>query len=183
MAVVYFIRHGQTILNKEGRWSGRTDCDLSPEGTEELKKLFADYSSKEFKEFYCSPLKRTKQTLDAIIPGKTPIIDSRIIERDFGDWEGQPYNNITPEETERYVRWEIQPPNGETADQVKERVLSFVADVFKKNPENANILCVSHATVLRMVRDIFLPEIQKGPIKNGQVLIVTPEKFAKVFGK
>ncbi len=183
MAVIYFIRHGKTILNKEGRWSGRTDCDLSPEGAEGLKTLFADYSQKEFKEFYCSPLKRTRQTLDAIIPGKTPIIDSRVIERDFGDWEGQPYNNITPEETERYIRWEIQPPNGETADEVKERVLSFVEDVFTKNPDDANVLVVSHATVLRMIRDLFLPEMEKGPIRNGQVLIVSPKEFANYFGK
>lgn len=177
MPKLYFIRHAKTEMNKGGVWSGRTDCNISKEGKKTACEEF-EYSSKDFDYYYCSPLKRTKQTLDAIIPNQLHVVDERIIERDFGDWEGKPYNIIDEATTELYIQGLVQPPNGETYQQVQERVISFVEDLFQKyNTEK--ILIATHATILRMVRDIFLPEMEKGPIKNTQIIILDELHYEK----
>ncbi len=168
MPTLYFIRHAKTEMNQRGVWSGRTDCNISKEGGIIARKDFG-YSSKDFDYYYCSPLKRTEQTLDAIVPNQLHIVDERLIERDFGDWEGKPYNIIDDKTTELYIQGLVQPPNGETYQQVQERVISFVKDLFQKY-NSEKILIATHATIVRIVRDIFIPEMEKGPIKNAQII-------------
>ena len=66
MKQILFLRHAETKLNEEGRFCGRIDIDITEEGrkqAEEMRKTFKDYH---FDAIYCSPLKRTKQTLEAI---------------------------------------------------------------------------------------------------------------------
>lgn len=120
MAKLFFMRHTKTDMNKDGLWSGRTDCNITEEGKEMAR--------------------------------------------------------ISDAETEMYIQRKIQPPNGESYQEVERRVKSFVEELFNKH-ENENILIVSHATILRMVRDIFLSNMEKKPIKNSQVLIVTNNEF------
>lgn len=170
-----FVRHGKTLMNQKALWSGRTDCDLTDEGRVELHKIFS-YSEDSFDAYYCSPLKRTKQTLDCIVANQSPIIDERIIERDFGDWEGKPFSIIDPEITELYIQGKVQPPHGETYNEVVSRVISFVTDMFHQYT-SSRILIVSHATILRVVRDLFLPSMEKKPIKNSQLLQVHQDDF------
>ena len=79
MPVLIFIRHAETDFNRDGIFAGRTDCNITKEGFEKAKELFIK-DQKQFDYIYCSPLKRTKQTLEAIIPGSVPIVDERIIE-------------------------------------------------------------------------------------------------------
>ena len=175
VTMLYFMRHTTTEMNQYKVWSGRTDCDITPEGVALAKKNFS-YTSHDFDHFYCSTLKRTKQTLDAIIPYQTPIIDERIIERDFGDWEGLPYSIIDDKTIELYIQGKVQPPNGETYQEVKERLISFVEDMFKQY-QNQRILVVTHATIVRMARDLFLAEMKKKPIKNSELICVTNKDF------
>ena len=177
MPRLYFMRHAKTEMNKVGVWSGRTDCSITEEGRELARKTFC-YTGKHFDQFYCSPLKRTKQTLDVVVPGQHCVVDERIIERNFGDWEGKPYYVIDEETTELYIQGKIQPPRGETYLEVKQRVISFVNDMFKKY-NTVEVLIVTHATIVRMVRDIFLPKMKKGPIKNSQLIVVTDEHYKK----
>lgn len=175
MATLYFMRHAVTEMNINKLWSGRTDCDITEEGRKIAIKCFN--SQVHFTHFFCSPLRRTRQTLEAVIPSKPePIIDERLIERDFGDWEGKPFSIIDEETTEMYIRGKVQPPNGETYEEVKDRVISFVEDMFRKYNGKEKILIVTHATIVRMVRDVFLPETEKGPIKNAQLIVLKDNK-------
>lgn len=178
MPTLYFVRHGKTIMNEKALWSGRTDCEITEKGRMAVEENFKEYTAKDFDVFYCSPLKRTYQTLQAIV-GCTvePIIDKRIIERDFGDWEGKTYSIIDNETTELYIQGKVDPPNGESYLEVRNRVIDFVTDLFKTYKSNESILIVAHATILRMVRDVFLPEMQKRPIKNSQLIVINNENF------
>lgn len=174
MATLYFVRHAKSEMNLMKVWSGRTDCNITEEG-KEIARAELCYKQSDFDAFFCSPLKRTWQTLEAIIENlnDTPIIDERLIERDFGYWEGMPYDIIDSQTTELYIQGLVQPPNGETYKEVKERVISFVNDMFNKYKHNEKILIVTHATIVRMVRDVFLPNMEKKPITNTQILMLT----------
>ena len=85
MPILIFIRHAETEFNRDGIFAGRTDCNITKEGFEQAKKLFEE-EQKHFDYIYCSPLRRTKQTLEAIIPGSVPIVDERITEISIGEW-------------------------------------------------------------------------------------------------
>lgn len=179
MPKVFFMRHGKTVLNKEGRFAGNIETDLTPEGAEETAKTFP-YTDDDFDVIYISTLKRTRQTLDAAMPvHKEPIADERIRERNLGEWEAQPYDNFSDTVIENYIKGFIDPPGSESFAQVRKRVVSFVEDLFEKYDENTRILVVSHAGILRQVRDVFLPDMPKEKIKNSQILCVGNEDFDK----
>lgn len=177
MPNVIFMRHAKTTLNKEGKFAGRADCDTTKEGLEEAKKNF-HYNSNDFDYIYCSPLKRTIQTLDAVLPEhQEPIIDDRIIERYVGQWENMPYSAVSDALIESYVKGYYDPPESETYETVKRRVCKFVEDLFSSYSKEDRILVVSHAGVLRQVRDNFLPDMDKSAIKNSGTITVTDEDY------
>ena len=173
---ITFMRHAETTMNKKHVFCGRTECNITKKGAEEARKNF-HYKSNDFDYYYVSPLRRTKQTLDCVIPNQNPIVDQRIIEWDFGKWEGMPYSNLTDAETEAYVKGENNPPGGETFLQVQERTCKFVEDLFRKHNVQDRILVVAHSTILRMVRDNFLPNMEKKPIKNSQTITITEKEY------
>lgn len=178
MPKVIFMRHAKTTLNKEGKFAGRTDCDTTPEGLQKLKEDF-QYKLEDFDYFYCSPLKRTQQTLKAVIPEAKPIIDERVIERYLGDWEDKLQSTLSDEIIEAYVKGQYNPPNSEDYENVRKRVCEFVEEMFEKYGKEDRILVVSHAGVVRQVRDNFLPNMEKGKIKNSSTFTVTEEDFAE----
>ena len=63
------IRHGESLWNKENRFTGWTDVDLSPEGSEEAQKS-GELLKKEglvFDQAYVSLLLRATKTLNIIL--------------------------------------------------------------------------------------------------------------------
>lgn len=179
MPNVVFMRHGQTFLNKEGRFAGNIETDLTPEGIADTAANF-HYTDEDFDVIYVSPLRRTMQTLDAAMPvHKAPIVDARIQERSVGEWEAQPYSNFSETVIENYIKGFIDPPGGESYSAVRRRVVSFVEELFDKYDENTRILVVSHAGILRQVRDVFLPDMPKRKIKNSELICVTNKDFDK----
>ena len=86
MPKIVFIRHAESEYNRDGIWAGRVDCSLTEKGIESAKKL-GNTIENNFDTIYCSPLKRAKQTLEAIFPNAKPIYDERIIEISIGEWE------------------------------------------------------------------------------------------------
>ncbi len=155
MPTLTFIRHAETELNKVDRFAGRTDCNVTPEGIEAAKKAFRE-DEKNFDVIYRSPLKRTAQTLDAILPNASAIVDERIIEADLGDWEGHPVNTVSDEDLQLYRLGKLTPPNGETRTRIDERVCSFIEDVFRTYTGNEKILIVAHGGVMCSIKQIFV---------------------------
>ena len=178
MPYIVFMRHAKTTLNKEGKFAGRTDCDTVPEGLEETRKNFK-FKEGDFNYYYCSPLKRTQQTLEAVLPGRKPIIDERIIERDLGEWEDKPYDEVPEPLKEKYVKGQYDPVGSESYENIRKRVCDFVSELFEKYSQNDRILVVTHAGVVRQVRDIFLPEMKKEKIKNSQLVTLTDKEYEK----
>lgn len=177
MATAVFMRHAKTTLNKEGKFAGHADCDTTVEGLEEAKRGFK-YDPNSFDIIYCSPLKRTEQTSKAIIPDSKPIIDKRIIERFLGDWENKPYSSVDDTLIDLYAKGVFDPPNSEPEKKVKQRTCEFVEELYEKyKGKDIRILVVSHAGVLREIRNEFFPEMEKTVIKNATTFEITDEIF------
>lgn len=93
MTKIVFIRHAESEYNRDGIGAGRADCNLTEKGIEAAKELGKSLNNN-FDVIYCSPLKRTKQTLNVIFPEAKPIYDERITEISIGEWENQRLKKI-----------------------------------------------------------------------------------------
>ena len=88
--MIYVVRHGETDWNALNMVLGRTDMPLNAKGMEQAKEIARSLKDIKIDVFLCSPLCRARQTADAI-SSETGIgykIDDRLIEQDFGRFEG-----------------------------------------------------------------------------------------------
>lgn len=161
---LYFVRHGETNWNREGRYQGSRDIPLNDTGRGQadrngalLRDLLArdNRSPAEF-DWYVSPLGRARETMDRIraqfgveLPPVT--VDPRLIELSFGIYEGQLHVELASGTMaiagERDASfWYFRPPEGESYDDLAARVTEFGS----KLPRRAVV--VSHGGVLRALR-------------------------------
>ncbi len=145
--MLYVVRHGQTDWNLKNKIQGHLDIPLNENGIKEayiLKDLLDDVN---FYKIFCSPLLRAKNTAKIIGNFSIPIsIDYRLIERDFGEFEG-----LTKDDFDSASFWNYSiNSNYEKAENLKhllDRVYSFLdeyKEIYKKN----NVLLVTHAGVI-----------------------------------
>ncbi|WP_170846525.1 histidine phosphatase family protein [Roseovarius nanhaiticus] len=92
---IWFLRHGQTEWNLEGRIQGRLDSPLTELGRAQAigqAALIRDIAARVAAGpggIYASPLGRARQTAALAMPEHSAIIDDRLAEIDTGEWEGQ----------------------------------------------------------------------------------------------
>ena len=176
MPQLRFIRHAQTDYNVAGIFAGRIDCNITPEGLEQARNLLSE-EEKDFDYIYCSPLKRTKQTLEAIIPESIPIIDERIIEISIGEWEGKKKESFDKNLLALYRLGEYTPPGAETTSEVDKRVCDFVESLFSTYKNDEKILIVTHNGVMRAIKRNFVKDYSNIMSKNLGSIILTEESF------
>lgn len=87
---IYFVRHGRTEWNKQGRMQGREDIPLCPEGIEDARATRNLLKDEVFDKVIVSPLMRARQTAEIIneYHNAPIVVEPRLIERDFGELEG-----------------------------------------------------------------------------------------------
>ncbi len=148
--MIYIVRHGQTDINKEGRYCGRMDVDLNETGIKEAHILKEKLAGINFDIVFCSPLKRAIETAKIITDHKL-IIDDRLIERNNGKIEGMNKNNIPKDvnfnsDDDKYGIEKISLFRG--------RIYSFINDILEKYP-GKEVLVVTHAGVGIYVKCFF----------------------------
>lgn len=88
--MIYVTRHGQTDWNLEKKVMGRSNIPLNKNGRKQATIVRDSLFNTPIDKIICSPLLRAKQTADIINQKKQVeiIYDNRLIERDFGEFEG-----------------------------------------------------------------------------------------------
>lgn len=176
MPQLYFIRHGQTEANVKGILTGRLETNLTQKGIDDAATL-----SKELKEdfdyYYCSPLTRTHQTLRAIKGDVDFIIDERITEVSSGDWQGKLKSELPEREYDLYKKGLLNPPNGESLEDVDKRAKSFLEDMFSKYKDDEKILIVTHNAFMRNLKRMFIDKDKVSEPKNLEIFMVNDEMY------
>ena len=97
--MITFVRHGETAHNRDGRLQGRVDLELSDTGLDQAARVAARFSDAKVDRIFTSPLRRALQTATAIaeVCGAEVEIDERLIELDYGEWDGRPLDEIRPD--------------------------------------------------------------------------------------
>ena len=131
---LFILRHGETIWNQQGRVQGRLDSPLSVRGEmQALRQMELLRSLKELPTSrYSSPQGRAQKTAELALGSlENVVLETRLQEINFGDWEGITRNEIqarVPYSMES-GKWYFQSPNGENYDKVVQRVRSFLDDL------------------------------------------------------
>lgn len=143
---LYVVRHGQTDWNVQGRIQGSTDIELNSTGLNQAQKTAELLKNIDFDVIYSSPLKRTVDTAKIInkYHNVSIIEDSRIIERNFGNFEGT-QNVLTDISDYLDYKKNLSSNNVESIKELFKRIEDFLLDIYNKYKDtNTNILVVSH---------------------------------------
>ena len=120
---LYFLRHGQSALNRGDILCGcGVDPDLTSGGVQMAREFGDAYRAFPFQAIFCSPLRRTRATALPIseLSGLAPEIREDLKEIDYGKWEGLGREEVLRKYHDDYLRWEADPAwhpptGGETA--------------------------------------------------------------------
>lgn len=123
---IYICRHGRTEANASGLLLGRADPALDPSGVEQAAAIAAALPAGA--TVYSSPLQRCLLTASAY--ADDIIVDDRLIELDYGDLDLMPLAEV-PAETWKQWRADTSfaPPNGESLQQLFDRVSAFLDEI------------------------------------------------------
>ncbi len=147
--IISAVRHTSVDLRKDLCY-GITDVPVSPSFPGELKLIRESLEGESFDVVFSSPLQRCIRLASELVRGGEVIIDSRLSELNFGDWEMADWNSIF--ESPNGKAWfadyiNVSCPNGESFAGLTERITSFLSDLQKRNDQR--ILVVTHAGVIR----------------------------------
>ena len=97
--MIYIIRHGETAMNSRHVLQGRSDFPLNDRGiaqAEAAARRLAGMGVR-FDRVFSSPLRRAIQTAGIVAPGVTVEADDRLIEMEYGPYEGMDLHAPAPE--------------------------------------------------------------------------------------
>lgn len=162
--MIYITRHGQTDWNVEKKVMGRFDEPLNINGIKQATETKNNLVNKDIDLIICSPLQRAKQTANIINEGRNirVVYDDRIIERDFGEFEGMKRDDFDFDGYWNYYKNE-QYQKAENIQLFFERVYNFLDDI-TKNYRDKNILLVTHGGVSIPVACYFNKKIPTGSL-------------------
>lgn len=151
MTELAFIRHGRTAWNESGRLTGRADIPLTAEGEAQLVgcRVPDDWAGA---IWHTSPLQRARQTA-ALLGHADARVEQRLIEMDFGAYEGQTIADLR----QRFPRemaanedrgLDFLPPDGESPRMVLQRLRPFLYELAATGGRH---IAVAHKSVIRSV--------------------------------
>ena len=155
---IYFIRHGETIWNKEKKIQGQSDIPLNEYGRELAYITAEAIKDLPFDIVYSSPLIRAKETADILVKDRNLKIytDKRLMEMSFGEGEGESLPEIHAHPEMKLYNFihnpgsYIPPVGGETFEELYARCKSFIEDIIIPAEKNYNsMLLVGHGALIR----------------------------------
>ena len=179
-----FIRHGETLWNKEGRVQGISDVELSTAGIEQARLLALSLKDYPIRAIHTSPLKRALQTAEIINEFHRKEIHTHqdLMEMDQGDFEGVSFKKLIACEKDFLNKWiadpaSVQMPNGESLTQLQERAWRAMEKIINKEED---ALVVAHnfiiAAIICRIRSINLNEFLSACVGNASKTIVSFQK-------
>src|ERR1700744_6003187 len=183
--VIYYIRHGETGWNAEGRFQGNKDIPLNDIGREQAvtsgkilgRVLAEDGRDVSALPFVSSPLGRARMTMELArgalnLPSADYSIDSRLREIGYGHWEGltlpeMQLNDAATFASRSVDKWSVAAPAGESYASVTLRM----RDWFDSLP--VDTVAVAHGGTMRalMVALGIASEIETADTPIGQGVV------------
>ncbi|WP_272158055.1 histidine phosphatase family protein [Streptococcus sp. HN38] len=189
---IYFVRHGKTEWNLEGRFQGYSgDSALLPESYQDLEKLGKYLAEIPFDAIYSSDLQRAHSTAVEIAKAnhhcQTVLTTQQLREWNFGRLEGSKmaiFRAIYPKQAcalkHNLARFKHDVFDAESVHQVTQRMVDFIQSLQEENLET--VLIVSHGAFLTasIHRLLGFPPAQlrhRGGLDNASISILETRDF------
>lgn len=188
MGTLVLLRHGQSVWNKENRFTGFTDVELSAQGEAEARAAGSRMENLRLDHVFTSTLKRAYATaaLALAAAGQAGVPETRdddLRERDYGDLTGLNKDDMRAKYGEEQVHiwrrsYDIRPPGGESLKDVVARVEPYYhAHIKPLLDDGKNVLVAAHGNTLRamlIILGLHTPEtINNAEIATGDPLFFT----------
>ena len=195
MPVFYYVRHGETDFNSQGRLQGRRDTVLNMHGRRQaaecgvlLGDLFVrDHRRAQDFKYVSSPLKRARETMEIVramlgLEAHNYEVDARLIEIAYGEWEGLTLHEIETRNASvlsarERDKWDFAPPGGESYRELADRIGNWY------RPLTADTVVAAHGGGVRALMAILniVPEEQAthAQIEQGVVYVFADGKMSR----
>lgn len=151
---LFFVRHGETEWNREGRLQGWLDSPLTSNGIRQINRLKEQLKDVRFDAAFSSTSERAFHTAQLLVGNNFTIKkDARLMEIHLGSWQGKRIVDIETFDAERYAHYCHQPEKyipdtGESFQQVIQRMNNFL-EYCESSFSKGKILVVSHGVAIR----------------------------------
>jgi len=157
MKTAYFVRHGETLFNRDKRLQGWLDSSLSEEGKKQVGIVAEAVSALPIRRAIVSPLGRAQETAE-IIRAKTNVFmedDPNLREVSFGDFEGHTLPELDVKfpgmwQARMVDKWNYRPPGGEANKDAIDRAAAVVRRIEEQENGEA-LLVIAHFAINRIV--------------------------------
>ena len=144
---LYIMRHGQTAWNRVPKLQGRTDIPLNEYGRRAAELTREGLKNVHFDIAFTSPLLRAKETTELILQGRdiSVIDDERLIEIDFGPYEGKSFQLEDENLQNFFAKPEAYYPidESESFESVLERTGKFLSELYKNSKYQDSVVLIS----------------------------------------
>ena len=187
---IYFIRHGETDWNLEGRLQGQKDIPLNDVGRvqaeEAARKLQGLFPHVEDLAYVASPMTRTRETMEILrktlgLHPESYRLDERLVELTFGVWEGMTWKEVRKAEPalaalREQDKWHYAPPGGgESYAMLVDRIRPILDDLTR------DTVIVAHGGVARAFLSICCGvssrQAASMDIWQGRVLVIEGRNY------
>ena len=160
MLEIYFVRHGETEWNQKGMLQGKKNSPLTEEGKGQAAKLREALKDVKFDGIYSSPMGRASLTAEIIKGDREQAMFTvpELREMSFGNMEGRKkkeFEKLYPEQYNNLwnnaLEYDPSAFNGETFQEVDDRVMEALGHLVNAHPEGGRILVVSHGMTLKNI--------------------------------
>ena len=176
MPVAYFVRHGETDMNKDNDFRGDLDVPLNEEGEEQAHQLVSYFHNVTPSAVYNSSRSRTAQTINPL--AKEKGVKSKTISAldslDTGDFAGQPKDDKNLEKMQWYREHpDAKIPGGDVVRDWQNRVDDALLKVIKESEKDGHpaIACV-HGSVIKELSRFLHGDIQQAKVEPGGVVAI-----------
>lgn len=192
---IYYIRHGETAWNAQGRFQGSQDIPLNDLGRSQALAagailgdvLVGDGREPSSLPFVASPLGRARMTMELVrdaikLPPAGYRVDGRLREIGYGQWEGLTLGEMKLNDAATFARrdvdkWGVAAPSGESYASVALRMRDWLDSLL------TDTVAVAHGGTMRALMvalGVATPlEAADTPIGQGVVYVFSDGGLAK----
>jgi broad specificity phosphatase PhoE len=195
MPVLYYVRHGETDFNRQGRLQGRRDTVLNAHGRRQaaecgalLRDLFArDHRQAQGFKYTSSPLTRARETMEILratldLEAHNYEVDARLLEIAYGEWEGLTLQEIETQNASvlsarERDKWDFVPPGGESYRELADRIGNWYSSL------TTDTVVAAHGGGVRALMAILnvLPEEEatRAQIEQGVIYVFADGEMSR----
>ena len=163
MATMILLRHGQSVWNAAGIFTGWTDVDLSEVGVAEAAQAGEELAQTQIDVIHTSDLIRAQRTAEIVmehnqVSSDVPThYDLRLNERHYGELQGLNKDETRAKHGDEQVHiwrrsYDVPPPGGESLEMCAERTLPYLTEAIIPNLEDGKtVLVAAHGNSLRSI--------------------------------